>query len=76
VRGLLRSLAAATAGGAGAPGDEGYRCAGCGARWSYEAVRYVALCPECASGLVRITEPDARTSSVHGRGAPPAAPAP
>lgn len=36
--------------------DETYRCAGCGARWSYEAVRYVALCPECASGLVRVPD--------------------
>ena len=76
MRGLLRTLTAATAAGADAAGDGGYRCAGCGARWSYEAVRYVALCPECASGLIRITEPDARASSVHGGGAPPAAPAP
>ena len=37
---------------------ETYRCAGCGARWSYEAVRYVALCPECASGLVRVRDPE------------------
>jgi DNA-directed RNA polymerase subunit RPC12/RpoP len=38
-------------------GEEAYRCTGCGARWSYEAVRYVALCPECASGLVRVRDP-------------------
>jgi Zn finger protein HypA/HybF involved in hydrogenase expression len=43
-----------------APGraEETYRCAGCDARWSYEAVRYVALCPECASGLVRVADPE------------------
>jgi len=38
-------------------GGDVYRCTGCGARWSYEAVRYVALCPECASGLVRVSGP-------------------
>jgi hypothetical protein len=38
--------------------EETYRCTGCGARWSYEAVRYVALCPECASGLVRVRVSD------------------
>jgi DNA-directed RNA polymerase subunit RPC12/RpoP len=38
--------------------NETYRCTGCGARWSYEAVRYVALCPECASGLVRVRVSD------------------
>ena len=37
---------------------ETYRCAGCGACWSYEAVRYVALCPECASGLLRAPDPE------------------
>ena len=51
-----RTLSAAAR---GTGGEAGYRCAGCGARWSYEAVRYVALCPECASGLVRVTEPGA-----------------
>jgi DNA-directed RNA polymerase subunit RPC12/RpoP len=38
--------------------EETYRCTGCGARWTYEAVRYVALCPECASGLVRVRVSD------------------
>jgi DNA-directed RNA polymerase subunit RPC12/RpoP len=38
--------------------EDTYRCAGCGARWSYEAVRYVALCPACASGLVRVSDPE------------------
>ncbi|HEX4010607.1 MAG TPA: hypothetical protein VHX62_11385 [Solirubrobacteraceae bacterium] len=37
-----------------------YRCSGCGARWTYEAVRYVARCPECGSGLLRVTEPARR----------------
>jgi transposase-like protein len=41
----------------GVTGEQAYRCTGCGARWSYEAVRYVALCPECASGLVRVSDP-------------------
>jgi DNA-directed RNA polymerase subunit RPC12/RpoP len=41
----------------GVTGEEIYRCTGCGARWSSEAVRYVALCPECASGLVRVSDP-------------------
>jgi DNA-directed RNA polymerase subunit RPC12/RpoP len=41
-----------------AAAEDIYRCAGCGARWSYEAVRYVALCPECASGLVRVSGPE------------------
>lgn len=50
-----------------AAGEEAYRCTVCGARWSYEAVRYVALCPECASGLVRVIEPERR--SVWRRGA-------
>jgi Zn finger protein HypA/HybF involved in hydrogenase expression len=37
-----------------------YRCLGCGAQWGYEAVRYVACCPECGSGLLRVTEPARR----------------
>lgn len=37
---------------------ETYRCSGCGLRWSYEAVRFVALCPECASGLVCVSSPE------------------
>jgi DNA-directed RNA polymerase subunit RPC12/RpoP len=68
MRGLLRTL---TAPGPGTSSDRGYRCAGCGARWSYEAVRYVALCPDCASGLVRVSEPDAAPSA-HGRRTTPA----
>lgn len=64
----------------GRPEDsrEAYRCSGCGARWSYEAVRFVALCPECASGLVRVpgpSNPDLSLALVRGRrarGIPPA----
>ena len=40
-----------------------YSCSGCGARWAYEAVRYVARCPECGSGLLRIPEPSRRRVS-------------
>jgi DNA-directed RNA polymerase subunit RPC12/RpoP len=46
-----------------AAAEETYRCTGCGARWSYEAVRYIALCPECASGLVRVVESPGRRRS-------------
>ena len=55
--------------------EDTYRCTGCGARWSYEAVRYVALCPECASGLVRVRLSDPprspeRPAAVRRRPAP------
>ena len=33
--------------------DPYYRCAHCGATWSYRAVRYVARCRDCGSGLTR-----------------------
>ena len=64
MRGLLRTLGAD---GHASRAEAGYRCTGCGARWSYEAVRYVALCPECASGLVRVTEPEVAARSGPGR---------
>jgi DNA-directed RNA polymerase subunit RPC12/RpoP len=64
MRRLLRPL---SPDGHASRAEAGYRCTGCGARWSYEAVRYVALCPECASGLVRVTEPDVAARSRQGR---------
>ncbi len=30
-----------------------YHCPVCGATWSYEAVRHLACCRDCGSGLVR-----------------------
>ena len=30
-----------------------YRCTVCGMAWSYEAVRHLACCRDCGSGLVR-----------------------
>ena len=30
-----------------------YHCTVCGASWSYEAVRHLACCRDCGSGLVR-----------------------
>jgi DNA-directed RNA polymerase subunit RPC12/RpoP len=65
---------------AAATAEDTYRCAGCGACWSYEAVRYVALCPECASGLVRVTAPSpkrrtGRTGRTSGGEVAPQAPA-
>lgn len=30
-----------------------YQCTVCGETWSYEAVRYLACCRDCGSGLVR-----------------------
>jgi DNA-directed RNA polymerase subunit RPC12/RpoP len=34
-----------------------YRCEACDARWTYLAVRHVARCRDCGSGLVRVEEP-------------------
>ncbi len=33
--------------------DPNYHCAHCGTTWSYRAVRYVARCRDCGSGLTR-----------------------
>jgi predicted nucleic acid-binding Zn-ribbon protein len=30
-----------------------YRCTVCGVTWSYEAVRHLACCRDCGSGLLR-----------------------
>lgn len=31
-----------------------YRCTRCGLLWSYAAVRHLACCRECGSGLMRV----------------------
>lgn len=35
-----------------------YRCTVCDARWSYRAVRHVACCRDCGSGLRRVASSD------------------
>jgi len=58
-----------------------YRCTVCGLAWSYAAVRHLACCRECGSGLVRtLPVPDRGEAPEDGR-APrrrrqPEAPAP
>jgi hypothetical protein len=36
-----------------------YHCTVCGASWSYEAVRHLACCRDCGSGLLRDLGDDA-----------------
>jgi DNA-directed RNA polymerase subunit RPC12/RpoP len=35
------------------PTEPTYRCPRCGATWTYRAVRNLARCRDCGSGLVR-----------------------
>ncbi|MGH2850686.1 MAG: hypothetical protein ACRDLP_08735 [Solirubrobacteraceae bacterium] len=35
--------------------DATYHCTVCGVNWSYQAVRHLACCRDCGSGLTRTT---------------------
>ena len=49
-----------------------YRCTRCGLLWGYAAVRHVACCRECGSGLVRVGEREAAREARRASAARPA----